>query len=895
MDNIPIKILLVGDNHDDYLQTSNLLTNIDDGHFDLQWTDSFAHAIDDIRHSRYDVYLIDYQLGQRSGLALLREAQQQSGEVAAILLTGMKERELDVQAMQAGAFDYLVKGELDAFALERSIRYAVERSRAETRCREAHQVLQSLLDSLPTHIAILDAEGTITLVNAAWQRFADEHTLQNQNCGVGANYLQICEATASAEAHTARAVADGIRKVLTGQSDTFTLEYSCPHAAPNRWFQISVSPFVGRGPRRVVLTHEEITKTKEAEASMRESEDRYRDLVENSHDLICTHDLDGTILSANHRGAALLEYDETDILHKNMRDFVDAPFQELFDDYLATIQREGAASGRLRVRTKSGKIRILEYHNTLRTEGVSAPIIRGMSHDITEKWLAEKALRYSEQRYRALFENNPQPMWVYDLQSLAFLAVNQAAIRHYGYSREEFLARRITDLLYSDDIDLFLAQLPQASEEAEALSIECRQQTKERQLLDVQMTYSVLIYGDRPAVLVLAIDQTERKKLEQQLRQSQKMEAVGRLAGGVAHDFNNLLTAIIGYADLLLMRAPEDKFPSEYVQEIRNAGERAATLTAQLLAFSRKQVLQPQVLQLNDLLHQTNQMLRRLIGEDIKLMMKPDEGLWEVKADPGQMDQIVINLVVNARDAMPKGGVILIETANLEIAASAAPTPEPIPPGQYVMLAFRDTGLGIAPEILPNIFEPFFTTKGIGQGTGLGLATVYGIVKQSGGYISVHSEVFQGTTFKVYLPRHLSELEAARRFETDERRLGGSETILLVEDEPAVRLLALEILNAYGYTVLEAEDGAAALKICETYAGKIDLVLTDVIMPNMSGRDLGSIINRRNPEIKVLYMSGYTDDVIARHEALEPNLQLIQKPFTADALARRIRKVLRQS
>jgi signal transduction histidine kinase/DNA-binding response OmpR family regulator len=381
-------------------------------------------------------------------------------------------------------------------------------------------------------------------------------------------------------------------------------------------------------------------------------------------------------------------------------------------------------------------------------------------------------------------------------------------------------------------------------------------------------------------------------RLEEQLRHSQKMEAIGQLAGGVAHDFNNLLTAINGYSSLALQRANPDSRTKTYLEEIKKAGDRAANLTRQLLAFGRKQMLKPVALNLNEVVFDMNKMLRRLIGEDIKFDAKLDPQLKKIKADPGQIEQVLVNLVVNSRDAMPQGGALTIETANFEVDQQYTGKLLALPPGGYVMLAVSDTGCGMSIETKARIFEPFFTTKDKGRGTGLGLSTVYGIVKQSGGNIWVYSEPNRGTTVKVYLPHFDCDKEQAERPGVEKAAPRGSETILLVEDEDVVRGLARQILQQAGYNVLDAGSGDEALRMCREHSDPIHLLLTDVVMPETSGKEIAQSLTSLRPGTCVLFMSGYTDDAIVHHGVLDSNVEFIQKPFTPVALARKVREVL---
>jgi len=404
---------------------------------------------------------------------------------------------------------------------------------------------------------------------------------------------------------------------------------------------------------------------------------------------------------------------------------------------------------------------------------------------------------------------------------------------------------------------------------------------------------------DDDRIVVILSDITERKRaekekaaLQEELRQSQKMEAVGRLAGGIAHDFNNLLTVISGNCELSFLQLKGGDPLKENIQEIKRAADRATSLTRQLLAFSRRQILEPKVLDLNTIIKDLDKMLRRVIGENIKLVTLLSDGLGTVRTDPGWMEQVIINLALNARDAMPSGGKLIIETTNVELGESYAQSHVAMKPGRHVKLCVRDTGTGMSPEVRERLFEPFFTTKAKGKGTGLGLSTVYGIVMQSGGNICVHSEPGLGTTFEIYLPRVDESLEEMREKVTREEPPHGSETILVVEDEEDVRSLLVQVLEMQGYTVLETSCGEDALEVSKNRKEPIHMILTDVVMTGMSGRQLADQLLPLQPKTKVLYMSGYTDNEIFHHGVLEEGTNYIQKPFTIDGLARQVREVL---
>jgi PAS domain S-box-containing protein len=508
-----------------------------------------------------------------------------------------------------------------------------------------------------------------------------------------------------------------------------------------------------------------------------------------------------------------------------------------------------------------------------------------------ERELAVAALRTSEEQYRALFENTPYPMWVFDLDTHKLLAVNGAAIAHYGYRREEFLALRIEDLRPPEDIpelERHLATRPSGYRTTGPW----RHRKKDGTIIQVETSGHEIPFAGRRAEFVVIDDVTERRRLEEQFRQAQKMEAVGRLAAGVAHDFNNLLTAILGTTDLMIEDVPADHPNREGLLDIRGAAERAAVLTRQLLTFSRQQVVSPRVLRLNELITDLVKLLRRLLGEDVTIAtaLTPDCG--PVKADPGQLEQVIVNLSVNARDAMPNGGRLMLETKNVDLDGDYPTERVTIPAGRYVMLAVTDTGTGMDAKTKARIFEPFFTTKPVGKGTGLGLATVYGVVQQSGGYIWLYTEPGHGTSFKIYLPRVDAVETAAAADASLAGALDGSETVLVAEDEEAVRQIIEKALDAHGYRVLSARDGAEALERASVYAGQIDLLVTDVVMPDMNGRELSRRLVETRPNLRTLYLSGYTDDAILHRGVLQQGVAFLQKPFSLRMLARKVREVI---
>ena len=502
---------------------------------------------------------------------------------------------------------------------------------------------------------------------------------------------------------------------------------------------------------------------------------------------------------------------------------------------------------------------------------------------------AKQVLKNRDKRFRLLFENNPQPMWVLDAETQTFLEVNAAAAALYGYSQDEFRGMKLANIAGQGEAKRFAEEV-RIGGQPSTLSV-WSHRAKNGRLIEVETAIHEIEYNGRKAWMVVLVDVTGRRQLEEQLRQSQKMEAVGMLAGGVAHDFNNLLTIITGYTQLILNNLSLNDPNRHSAEQIMKAGERAAALTRQLLAFSRRQVLQPKVLELNKLVHNATSMLQRLIGEDVDLHLVLGADLGRVSADPGQLEQVLMNLVVNARDAMPKGGTLTIETHNVELDESYAARHINLRPGPYVLLAVSDTGHGMDEATRGRLFEPFFTTKAAGKGTGLGLSTVFGIVKQSGGSVEVYSEPSHGTSVKVYLPR-IDQPVSIEAEETRKKVARGTETILLVEDDEMVRNLVRETLEREGYRLMDASDPLEARQSAEDYPGAIQLLITDLIMPKLSGRELAEQIISRRPDMKVLYMSGYTDQAIMEIGLSDGEISFLQKPFTPTALVQKVREVL---
>ncbi len=625
---------------------------------------------------------------------------------------------------------------------------------------------------------------------------------------------------------------------------------------------------------------------------LRRSEARYRGLMDNATDGFFLLDERGVVQDVNRQACEGLGMSREELIGKTPVAFDTDITPEQLSASMETVG--------------SGELFVLDTHHR-RKDGSSFPVevrTRKMTvgsrwwavalvRDITERRRAEEDLENSERRLRAFFETSNAGMIEIDARG-SLVCVNEAFCEMIGFTADELDGKAIRTLIFPEDLASFLSRwLELKSGRADRSQAEQRYRRKDGTALWGLSNVVVLSRDDSGAPLscsAVVIDLTERKRLEEHLQRAQKMEAIGQLAGGVAHDFNNLLTVINGYGELLSATLSAQDHAHDAVTAIRDAGERAARLTSQLLAFSRKAIVEPKVLDLNEVIRTTTRMLSRLLGEDVTLLTELGQGLAAVRADAGQIEQVIMNLAVNARDAMPSGGRLTITTDEIDVGASEVWDGEELRPGRHVRLRVEDTGSGMTEEVRARLFEPFFTTKGIGRGTGLGLATVYGIARQAGGHVSVESAVSAGTTFTVLLPAvAVPVAKASVETHTSAR---GTETILLVEDESAVRRLTRQILERHGYTILEAAHGMEALQIAADHPDVIHLLLTDVVMPNLGGRDLAVAMRARKPEMKVLYMSGFTDDAVVRHGVSVAADALLQKPFTPAALARKVRSVL---
>jgi len=839
-----------------------------------------------LKKRAWDVILCDYSMPHFNALGALALLREMDLDIPFIIISGTVGEAVAVKAMRAGAHDYFLKDNLTrlAAAIERELREAENRRarRLAEAAQEASEVeLHALFTAMTDLILVLDAEGRYLKIAPT-----DPTYLYKPSAELIGKTLHEVFSTEQADFFLAH-----IRRAL-GERRAHRVEYSLRIEGAEIWFDGCVSPL---SRDSALWIARDITERKRAEEALRENEARYRMLFESNPQPMWVFDLETfAFLAVNEAAVAHYGYTREEFLAmtiKNIRPTEDVP---ALLQRLATPVTGVAAAGMWKHRKKDGSVIDVEItSHQLTFAGKRAELI--LVNDVTERMKAEAALREAEEKYRSIFESAVEGIF----QSTAdgrWISANSALAHMLGYQSPQELMASVTDIeqqLYVDP-ERRAEYIKRLEERGLVRGFEMRLRCKDGSTI-CGLTSTRAVRSASGAILYyegFVEDITERKQLEEQLQHAQKMEAVGMLAGGVAHDFNNLLTAIIGYSDLARLALRADDPLHHYLTEIRTAGDRATALTRQLLAFSRKQVLQPRVLAINSLVTDVSKMLRRLVGEDVELitLLRPEAGL--INADPGQIEQVLMNLVVNARDALLQGGKIIIETANVELGKAYADLHSGAEPGSYVMLAVSDTGTGMDEATRARIFEPFFTTKEPGKGTGLGLSTVYGIVKQSGGNIWVYSEVGQGTTFKVYLPRVKEDAQEGAAATDYEAPLRGTETILLAEDEEVVRKLVCDVLERCGYHVLEAANGGAALSACESYEGPIHLLITDVVMPGMGGRDLANHLASLRPEMKVLFMSGYTDDAIVHHGILDAGIPFLQKPVSPDEMTRKVREVL---
>jgi len=905
-----IRVLLVEDDDDDHLITKELLSEIP-GRFELDWVRTPQAGIETMVLNQHDVCLVDYRLGAQTGIEVMRAALERGCQAPIILLTGAGEHQIDLEAMQAGASDYLVKSELQANSLERSVRYALQRKRAAAGAAFEQARLAAFgadvglaltrRDSLDT---ILErcARAMVQYLNAALAQIStfDPRTGHFEARAASGPMCDTTRATRwlAQVSLSAASLAEGkpifIRQALNDDRvpDQEWIKREGVHSFA-AYPLLLEDKLVGL---MTIFTQQPLTEQinqemgsvahgialcieqKRSEEALDASEVKYRAVVESIKEVIFQLDPFGNWAFLNPAWTAVTGFDVRPTLGTFFLDYTVREDQEhnrhIFLELLG--RKLDYCRYETRFHTKNGKVRWVEVYAqpTLNADGVVAGI-SGTLTDVTERKLAETQI----QKLAAFPQVNPNPI-------LEF-----AADGSLSYANDA--AHEMAKSLGKDEL---VSILPP---ESGAMVRDCLATGQKKLREEVHINGRTITWSFFPVVASQVVhcygaDVTEVLSLEAQFRHAQKLESVGQLAAGVAHDFNNILTVIQGYSDCLLAESLPDAASSrKALKQISDAAKRASALTRQLLMFSRKQVIQLKVLDLNAVLQNFASMLPRLLGEHIAL----DADYWRhplrLEADTGMLEQIVMNLAVNARDAMPKGGRLRLTTASASVDAEYTRLHADSRAGQFVCLTVSDTGCGMDRKTLDRIFEPFFSTKEVGKGTGLGLATVYGIVKQHQGWIEVSSEVDVGTSFKIYFPAVKYASDAGNETSTTHNRVrGGNETILLVEDEPVVREFVGEVLQHYEYRVIEAASGNEALRVWDENDGKVDLLLTDMVMPEgMTGHDLALQLRRRKPDLKLIFTSGYSAEVMGIDFG-QTDAAFLSKPYLPSALAQLVRQCL---
>jgi PAS domain S-box-containing protein len=840
--------------------------------------------------------------GPDEGLALARRGRDERWAAPVILLAEAADDALQARAQEAGAADVIGGNEMSAPLLRRAVRYASQAARRNAALEESRRALETLLSNLPGLAYRCRNEPTWPLEFAS--RGAVDltgYTPEELAANGGTIYSQLI--------HPAdrRMVWDTVQTAVA-RGESFEVEYRLL-ARDGRVCWVSEQGRAVAAPDGGTVLEGyiyEITRRKEVEQALRTGEAQFRAVFEDAPIGMALMDMRGYLVRSNRVFQEMLGYSGDELAGTifssvTHRDDLENDW-EAFGDLVAGELSHYQILKRY-VRRDGGVVWGMLSTALIRDPDGTPRYAINMVENVTDRREAEEALRLREREFRSLLEHGRDVISVLEPDGdLRF--TSPAVERVLGYGRTELAGTYLGELVHADDVPAMLEMFERAILNPGRPKVgELRVRHRDGSPRVLEMVATSLI--DDPAIRGIVVnsrDVTERREAEEALRRSeqqllqvQKMEAVGRLAGGVAHDFNNLLTAIRGNAELLLADLPPDSQSREDVEEIRRAADRAAALTRQLLAFSRRQVLQPRLLDLNQSVTEMERMLRRLLGEDVELATRLAPGLRRVRADPAQVEQVILNLAVNARDAMPEGGVLMVATANMELGEELRRKYAYVVPGEYVLLEVGDTGHGMDPATLEMAFEPFFTTKPTGKGTGLGLSMVYGIVKQSGGYVWIDSEAGRGTRVRVYLPVARGPADADDEPRAPVARVRGRGTVLLVEDEETVRRIAERVLSRGGYDVLTAGEGAEAMALSRQHAGTIQVLVTDLVMPRMNGSDLARRLMAERPGIRVLFISGYDRDAARTAGPLEPGTDFIEKPFSPEVLLERVARLLETS
>lgn len=878
-----LRVLISGDDSEDsqLIQRELRQAGISAEYRMVDTQDGFIHELDAFHP---DIILSDVSIRGFSGLAALELKFEKNPFIPFIFITEPMNEETAVRCIKLGADDYITKENL--FRLGPAVESAIK-SKALDKSR--HEEMESLdriarqwritFDAIRDPVALLDADYKILRCNAAMTEM------------IGKPYEKIL-------GHRCFSVVHGLSEpppdCPIGNMNQTSRGIKWQTAIGERYYDIVADPVFDEQNNLTGFIHilTDITTRKQSEDALRTSENKIRTIANNIPGMVYSGRADWSVEFVS-KSEEICGYSEEELLTGavNWMDIIHPEDRAtVLGKDSAFNQERGARIREYRIINKNGETRWIEDHASPKSAADgSIEGVDGVIFDVTERVRMEGSLL----QLAAAVEQVAESVIITDTD-MKIQYVNPAFEAATSYKREEVVGRNASMLWTEDFEETAYARMMGTIAGGDSWQGRFATRKKNNEKINVEATISPIFDENQAIVNYVAVgrDITNELNMEKQMRQVQKIEAVGRLAGGIAHDFNNLLTVINGYAKTLLSQYQDDEDLREDLAEIVNAGERAATLTRQLLAFSRKQTVAPQVLDLNDTVEGMLKMLGRLIGEDIDLTWMPGESLWPVNIDPAQLDQILANLCVNARDAIADTGKIVIQTSTTSFSKAYCQNKPEINPGDYVVLEVNDDGCGMEKETVEKAFDPFYTTKDVGKGTGLGLATVYGIVKQNNGFITVNSERGRGATFKIHLPRHMSDvikIEKADEIEPAESR---GETVLIVEDSLPILKLAARVLNRFGYNVLTGKTPAEALRAAERHSGDIHLLLTDVVMPEMNGRELADRLQSAYPDLAVIFMSGYTADAIAHRGVLADNVAFLQKPFTEENLAAKVKVAL---
>jgi PAS domain S-box-containing protein len=846
--------------------------------------EDFARELDEFRP---DVILSDYTLPRFDGMAALALAKTRAPATPLLIVTGSVNEETAVRCMKAGAADYLLKGNLSRIgpAIEAAIaraRARAEQARAQQALRRSEANLRALFNNSLQAFVLVGPDGRIQAINRTAQEWAQR--ILGRLPGEGESISQFIPGTA-----------DRFRAALGGETTTLELCIEDTAGVPC-WFETTSTPVIADDGAvvGVCLSAVNIDERRRAAEAVAVSERRFRSLVQNSSDRVLVLAGDGRVLYASDSAVRIVGREPAELVGTSLLAAADPASAAAVRALLDGAGREpGAPPLELSLAHSDGHEVWLE---AVATDLRGDPLIGGVvvnARDVSERKRAEWALRESEQRYRTLFDSAGDLVCMMGADG-AFLYANRAWQRALGYGEGELSSLRLRDLVHAEHRAAFDAAFGRVLAGERLTHLETLFVTRDGAALTVEGSANCSVDEGGRVVRAIFRDVTERKRVEEQFRRAERMQAAGRLAGGVAHEVNNMMTGVIGFSSILLRSLEQGDPRRADIEQILRAGSRAADITRQLLAFTRQQFQQVEIFDVNEAILKSDRMLRRSAGDDHELVIRLAPGGCFVRADGGQLEQVLVNLVLNARDAIAGAGRISIETASvvLDRAYAQRHAVVSVPPGPYVMIAVSDTGCGMTREVQARIFEPFFTTKPVGHGTGLGLSTVYGIVKQSGGFVWAYSEPGEGTVFKVYLPLVAETAPAREDHDASAPRPSGAETILVVEDEDVVRVLTGRALAEQGYRVVESRNANEALRYLRDHAGDVDLVLCDVVMPGMSGRELGTRLATLAPELPILFMSGYTGEDVVQRGLLDPHAAFEQKPFTPERLTQRVRDLL---